>query len=126
HLCLNHFPTIGVVSGLGLLLIALLGNSHDLKRASLVIFFVTAALAIATYVSGNDAHAAIKDIPGLSPALINAHESAALVAFAFMQATGFFAWLALWLLRRISRFPNLNLAAVLVLAIVIFDMIVRV
>src|SRR5438046_3198035 len=30
----------------------------------------------------------------------------------------FFAWLALWLLRRISRFPNWNLAAVLVLAIV--------
>src|SRR5437016_13157428 len=35
-----------------------------------------------------------------------------------MQATCFFAWLALWLLRRISRFPNWNLAAVLVLAIV--------
>ena len=118
HLLLNHFPTIGFGIGLGLLLIALLWNSHDLKRASLVIFFITAALAIATYVSGNDAHAAIKDIPGLSPALINAHESAALVAFAFMQATGFFAWLALWLLRRISRFPNWNLAAVLVLAIV--------
>src|SRR5437016_14618995 len=79
---------------------------------------MTAALAIATYVSGNDAHAAIKDIPGLSPALINAHESAALVAFAFMQATGFLAWLALWRPRRISRFPNWNLAAVLVLAIV--------
>jgi len=99
HLLLNHFPTIGFGIGLGLLLIALLGNSDDLKRASLVIFFITAALAIATYVSGNDANAAIKDIPGLSPALINAHESAALVAFAFMQATGFFAWLALWLLR---------------------------
>src|SRR5437762_3029092 len=118
HLLLSHFPTIGFGIGLGLLLIALLANSDDLKRASLVIFFITAALAIATYVSGNDAQAAIKDIPGLSPALINAHESAALVAFAFMQATGFFAWLALWLLRRISRFPNWNLAAVLVLAIV--------
>src|SRR5262249_6493805 len=109
---------IGFGIGLGLLLVALLGNSDDLKRTSLVIFFITAALAIATYVSGNDAHAAIKDIPGLSPALINAHESAALVAFAFMQATGFFACLALWLMRPISRFPSWNLAAVFVLAIV--------
>src|SRR5438034_1720037 len=114
HLLLNHFPTIGFGIGLGLLLIALLGKSDDLKRTSLVIFFITAALAIATYVSGNDANAAIKDIPGLSPALISAPESAALVAFAFMQATGLFAWLPLWLLRRLPRCRNWTLAGGLV------------
>src|SRR5437867_3034113 len=100
HLLLNHFPTVGFVVGLVLFVAALLRNSDELKRAGLIIFFLTAALTIAVYVSGNDAQVAIKDDPGISAALVNAHESAALVAFAFMQVTGFFSWLALWLLRR--------------------------
>ena len=125
HLLLNHFPTIGFGIGLGLFLVALLGNSDELKRASLAIFFITAALAIATYVSGNDAQDAIKDLPALSTDLINAHESAALVAFAFMQATGFFAWFALWVLRRVSRIPDWNLAVVLILAVVSFALVAR-
>src|SRR5438034_10079021 len=125
HLLLNHFPTIGFGIGLGLLLIALLGNSDDLKRTRLSMFFIAAPLALATYAGRNDAPGAIEDSPALSPALMNAHESGALVAFAFMQATGFFAWLALWLLRRISRFPSWNLAAVLVLAIVSTALVAR-
>ena len=55
HLLLNHLPTVAFSIGLGLFLIALFAKNHDLKKASLVIFFTTAALTIATYVSGNDA-----------------------------------------------------------------------
>ena len=125
HLLLNHFPTIGFSIGVGLLLVGLFGKSDELKRTSLVIFFLTAAMTIATYVSGSDAHEALKDTPGVSTAVVSAHESAALVAFAFMQATGFFSWIALWLLRRVSRFYNWNLAVVLVLSIVTFGLMAR-
>lgn len=125
HLLLNHFPTVAFSIGLILFLVALVSKSGELKRASLVIFFLTAALTITTYVSGNDAQDAIKDLPGLSIPLIEAHESAALVAFVFMQATGFFAWLGLWLLRRVSRLPNWNMAAVLILSIVTFGLMAR-
>src|SRR5437588_3915406 len=125
HLLLNHFPTIGFTIGVGLLLVGLFGKSNDLKQTSLVIFFLTAAMTIATYVSGSDAQQALKDTPGVSTALISAHESAALLAFAFMQATGFFSWIALWLLRRVSRFYNWNLAVILVLSIVTFGLMAR-
>ena len=111
HLLLNHFPTVGFSIGLGLFVIAILGKKEVLKQASLVIFFMIAALSITTYVSGNDAQAEIKDQPGVSASLIDAHESAALVAFIFMQATGFFSWIALWLHRRVSRVANWNLGA---------------
>jgi uncharacterized membrane protein len=125
HLVLNHFPTVGFGVGLGLFLVALFGKSDDLKRASLVIFFLAAALTIAAYVSGSEAQYAITDRPGVSAALINAHETAALAAFVFMQLTGFFAWLGLWMLRRISRFANWNLAVVLSLSIVTFGLMTR-
>ena len=125
HLLLNHFPTVGFSIGLGLFVVALLGKKEVLKQASLVIFFMIAALSITTYVSGNDAQDAIKDQPGVSMPLIEAHESAALVAFIFMQVTGFFSWIALWLQRRVTRVTNWNLAVVLVLAIVTFALMAR-
>src|SRR4029453_14949573 len=102
HLLLNHVPTIGCAVGLALFTAALIGKSRDVKRAALAIFFLTAALAILTYVTGNDARASVANIPGVSSALIDAHETAALMAFASMQATAFFAWIGLWMWRRVG------------------------
>ena len=125
HLLLNHFPTVGFSIGIALFVASLFGRNDVLKRASLVILFLTAAMTIATYVSGSDAEQAIKEMPNVSEPLMNAHESAALVAFAFMQLTGFFAWLGLWSWRRIPRLPNWNAAIVLILAVVTFGLMAR-
>ena len=59
HLLLNHFPTVGTIIGLGLLLVALIGKSNDLKRAALVVFLGIGLITIATYVTGNAAQATI-------------------------------------------------------------------
>lgn len=120
HLLLNHFPTIGFAVGLGLFLVSLFGKSHDLKRASLVIFVGIALLAIPVYMSGNAAQRVIKDTQGVSEALMEAHQDAALLAFILMEITGLVAWLGLWQYRRISRPAAWNLPAVLILSIVTF------
>src|SRR6266404_3488552 len=125
HLLLNHFPTVGFSIGLALFLVGLVAKRDQLQRVSLVIFFLTAALTITTYVSGSDAQEALKETPDLPTSVISAHETAALLAFAFMQATGFFSWLALWMWRGVSRVANWNLAVVLVLAIVSFGLMAR-
>ena len=125
HLLLNHFPTVGFSVGIGLLLVALLGKSFELKRAGLVIIFLSAALTILTYVSGNDAQVAISEEAGISLPTIYAHESAALLAIVCMQVTGFFAWLGLWALRRMSRVPNWNVGIVFALSVLTFVMMAR-
>lgn len=125
HLLLNHVPTVGFSIGLALFMVALAGRNHELQRAGLVIFFLTAALTIATYVSGNDAYEALKETPGLSEPLMKAHESAALIAFILMQAAGFFSWVGLWVSARSHRIANWNLGVVLVLAIVTFGFMAR-
>jgi hypothetical protein len=134
HLLLNHVPTIGFGIGLLLFLAGLVAKSDVLKRTSLVMFFVVAVVAIATYVSGNAAESVLVGTgrtdfpPGVSPAAIRAHEDAALVAFALMEVTGFFAWLALWQWRRVtaaSRLPGWNLPIVLVLSLVTFGLMAR-
>jgi len=125
HLLLNHFPTVGFAVGIGLLLVAMFGRSFELKRASLVIIFLCAAMTILTYVSGNDAQISISEEAGISLPMVYAHETAALFAVVAMQIAGFFAWVGLWSIRRISRLPGWNVGVVLALSVVTFVMMAR-
>ena len=120
HLLLNHFPTVAFSIALGLLIFAVIGKSHELKHASLVILFLLAVLAIPTYITGNAAQAEITTIEGVSQARIDAHESAALVGFIFMEITGFIAWLGLWQARLIKRIGSWCIPAVLISSILTF------
>src|SRR5579872_2275876 len=122
HLLLNHFPTVGNLIGGGLFVLALITKSNDLKRASLAILLGISLIAIPTYMSGNGAQEAIKAIPGVSKAQIEGHEGAAMIAMIFMEATGAFAWLALWQFRRLSRIPNWNLTVILILTAATFGL----
>jgi uncharacterized membrane protein len=125
HLLLNHFPTVAFSIGIALFVIALLGKRNELIRPSLVIFFLSAAFTIATYVSGSEAQGLIKDSPGVSMPAISAHETAAFIGFTFMQATGFFAWIGLWLWRKRSRVAGWNLAVILLLSATTFGLMAR-
>lgn len=118
HLVLNHWPIIGGFMGLGLFLVALLGKSDDLKRASLGVFSLMALMAIPSYMSGKAAENVMQNDPGVSRALIAAHEGASLLAFVSMEMTGALAWLGLWQFRRGSRPAGWTLPAVLLCSIV--------
>lgn len=125
HLLLNHFPTIGFGIGLALYIASILGKKDDLKRASLVIFFLIAAVAIPTYMSGNAAEEVLKDRGYSTFPLVRAHEDAALEAFIVMEITGFLAWLGLWQFRLLKRAPRWNTAVVLTLALIAFGLMAR-
>jgi uncharacterized membrane protein len=134
HLLLNHFPTVGFVMGLILFVTSLIARNAELKRASLVAFVGIALITIPAYVSGNAAEevlcaggakAPVCADPGVSKGLIQAHEDAALFAFAAIILTGAFAWLGLWQIRRTSRARNWNLAVILLLSLVAFGLAAR-
>lgn len=133
HLLLNHFPTVGMIIGLGLFLLGVAGKSDALQRASMVVFLGIALLSLPTYMSGNAAEEMICKgdpkgpctDPGISRALIEKHEGAALLALMFMQITGAFSWLGLWQARRISRFPRATVAAVAVFSLTSFALMAQ-
>jgi uncharacterized membrane protein len=128
HLLLNHFPIIGTIVGLGLFLVSLVEKNADLRRASLIVLAVIALLAIPTFFSGVGAQGAIKNNPGVSEALIERHEGAAILAFFFMQVTGAFALVELWKHYRISHPEGWTwtLSAVLVFSIITSGLMARV
>ncbi|MEO7963969.1 MAG: DUF2231 domain-containing protein [Gemmatimonadaceae bacterium] len=118
HLLLNHLPII--VTGLGLLLlgVALLKRRDDLARMALVFFVGGALSALPTYLTGEPAEETVEDLPGVTKALIERHEDAALVAAIIVGALGAYALWALWRYRRPSALPAWVVRVALVAALV--------
>ena len=119
HLLLNHVPTIGFGFGIGLLVASLVRDSADLRRASYVVFFVVALVAIPTYLSGNAADFVLRTQRELLQDVITAHQNAAMLALIPMEIVGLVSWLALWQSRRWHQ------PAVLALSIVTFVLMAR-
>jgi hypothetical protein len=80
HLILNHIPVLGCAFGLGLLVLGFWRKSDELKKASLLVFVIVAALSIPAYLTGEPAEGGVKGLPGVSGAIIEKHEEAAGVA----------------------------------------------
>jgi uncharacterized membrane protein len=124
HLLLNHFPSIGTVIGVLLLLYAFYRKSEELIRVSLMLFVVLGLLAIPTYITGAATRWAIRDMPGISGETIAAHQDAAMLAFIAALVTGWVSWFALWQYRRFSRPYRWSLPAVLVLSVLTLALMV--
>jgi hypothetical protein len=118
HLVLNHFPSVGTVIGLGLLLSGWYWKSEDLKRASLALFLILALLVIPTFITGHATALEIRGNPGISTAAIAAHRDLGLLAFCFVGLTGALSWFALWQYRRFTQPASWVIPAVTGLAVV--------
>jgi len=118
HLLLNHFPTVGMIVGFGVFLLALAKKSEDLKRGGLAVLFVIALLSLPTYMTGYSAQKSVKGMPGVSQGVIDLHQRSALMALMFMEATGVAAWYGLWYSRGRRPAGAGNTAVVLLLAAV--------
>lgn len=125
HLLLNHFPTVGMIVGLGVFFYGLFARSVEVKRASFVIFFGIALLSIPTFVTGTAAELAFEKNPDIPKGLVQQHENAAFFALAVMELTGVLAWLGLYQYRRLARLPQATVVAVLLTGLVTLGMMSR-
>jgi uncharacterized membrane protein len=125
HLLLNHFPIIGTIIGLSLLLISFVGENRDLRRSGLIIFAVSALLAIPAFLSGFGARIMLSRDPGVSSALLERHEAAAMLSLWFMETTGALALVALWRSHRTSRPARWHVPVVVLFALLTVGLMSR-
>lgn len=118
HLMLNHFPIIVTVLGLLLLVVALLRHRDELTRVAFAFFVGGGLIALPTYLTGESAEELIEDLPGVTEALIERHEDAALIAAVIVGVLGAFALLTLWRYRRSAALPTWAVRIALVAAVV--------
>jgi hypothetical protein len=128
HLLFNHVPVIGVIVGYGLFLTSFVGRgkNEDLRRGSLIVFVAIALLTVPAFLSGVGAQQMLKLQPGISNALMDRHEGAALLAFWFVEATGVFALVGLWQSQGASKPARWTTVGVAVLALVTVALLTRV
>ena len=120
HLLLNHIPTIGGAAALLLLVIAFVRKSDDLKRIALEATYVVALFTFPAYLSGVGAQQSLLEMPDISQLFVDAHWTAALWTFVFLQIAGGLSWLALWKWRRIGVWPTTMVAVVFVFSALSF------
>jgi len=125
HLLLNHIPVIGTILAFGLFLTSFFGKNDDLRRSSFVVFAAVALLTIPAFVSGFGAQSNIRGQAGVSDALMERHEGAAMLSFWFMEITGALALAGLWQFHRSSRPARWNISAVLLFSIVTVALMAR-
>jgi len=77
HLVLTHFPIIGTIFGVLILIYALITNNTSVKKVAYGIFVFTAIVSIPVFLSGENAEEIVEDLPGVSERLIENHEELA-------------------------------------------------
>ena len=118
HLLLNHVPVIGTVLGLLLLLVAFTRRSEELKKVTLGLFVLIALVTVPVYLTGEPAEEMVENIPGISKAMIDRHEDAALFSLIAVEVTGIIALAGLLLFRRKKDLGNLLAILTLAFAVV--------
>jgi len=118
HLMINHFPVIGVLGAILLLLYALVRKSDEVRMVSFGAFVLIALITIAVFFTGHGAEDVVKNVPGVTEASIGRHEEMADIALVFMEGLGIIALTGLFLLRRTGSIPKWLVLIVLVISFI--------
>ncbi len=82
HLVVNHFPIIGAIFGLGVLIAGILFKNSSIKNVSYVLFVVAAIFAFLSEKTGGGAAGMVKNMPDITKEIIHKHaETADLLAW---------------------------------------------
>lgn len=77
HLVVNHFPIIGTILGLGILIAGLFFKNDTIKNTAYCLFIVGAIFAFASMATGEGAEEMVEDMPTVGKKIIHVHEEMA-------------------------------------------------
>ena len=77
HLVVNHFPIIGTIFGLGILIAGLVLKNKTSINTAYLIFIVAAFFALASMSTGEGAEEMVEDMPSVGKQIIHEHEEMA-------------------------------------------------
>ncbi|MBI5637436.1 MAG: hypothetical protein HZA03_05640 [Nitrospinae bacterium] len=96
HLVLNHAPVMGLFFSIALGGYAFYVNDNHMKRAALWAYVVVGVATIFAYLTGEPAEEMVEHKPGVLKAMIETHETAALVAGILIGVIAILAAIELW------------------------------
>jgi uncharacterized membrane protein len=117
HLIINHFPVIGILGGILLLVYAMIRKSDEVKMVSFGVFVLIALITIPVFLTGQHAEDVVKNLPGVTETYIGRHEEMAEYSIVLMEILGVVALAGLVLLKLKGAIPRLVVIATLLLSL---------
>ena len=77
HMVVNHFPIIGTIFGLGILVVGIVMKHNVLKNTAYILFCVAAIFAAVSMSTGEGAEEIVEDMPSVGKTIIHEHEEMA-------------------------------------------------
>jgi len=77
HLVVNHFPIIGTILGLGILIAGMILKNNSVKNTAYVLFIVAAIFAAFSMGTGEGAEEMVEDMTSVGKQIIHKHEEMA-------------------------------------------------
>lgn len=77
HMIVNHFPIIGTILGLGILISGMFLKNKTVKNTAYSLFIVGAIFAFASMATGEGAEEMVENMPSVGRKIIHEHEDMA-------------------------------------------------
>jgi uncharacterized membrane protein len=97
HLVVNHFPIIGTILGLGILITGIILKNNTLKSTAYALFVVAAIFAAFSMGTGEGAEELVEDMPSIGKEIIHEHEETAEKLAIVLYALGVISLIGLFM-----------------------------
>lgn len=77
HMVVNHFPIIGTLFGLGILITGIVMKNNIIKNIAYVLFCISAIFGFASMFTGEGAEEIAENLPSVTDQIIHEHEEMA-------------------------------------------------
>ena len=97
HMVVNHFPIIGTILAIGILIAGLILKNTTLKNTSYFLFIIAAVFGALSMGTGEAAEKLVKDMPTIGWEIIHEHEEIAEKLALLLYVLGLLSVVALYL-----------------------------
>ncbi|WP_396185763.1 hypothetical protein [Flavobacterium sp.] len=97
HMVVNHFPIIGTILGLGILITGIILKNNTVKSTAYVLFIVAAIFAAFSMGTGEGAEELVEDMPTVGKQIIHEHEEMAEKLAIVLYALGVISLIGLFM-----------------------------
>ena len=97
HMVVNHFPIIGTILGLGILVTGIILKNNSVKSTAYALFVVAAVFAAFSMGTGEGAEELVEDMPSVGKQVIHEHEEMAEKLAIVLYALGVIALIGLFM-----------------------------
>ena len=124
HMVVNHFPIIGTIFGIGILVTGLLLKNNSVINMAYVLFIIAAIFGILSMSTGEGAEEIVEDFPEIGKAIIHEHEELAEKFALVLYVTGVFSLISL--IAAIKKFRLATVFSIITLVLALISGIVSI